>query len=248
MARLTVEEASETYEHAMRNVQPAGPGICSTCKTFIDPSFDRCYRCNQLPDLLDAVVPITYSEHLGQMHTALRNYKEAPEQAARYARVRLTAILWRFLAAHERCVAREVGVESFDLVTTVPSSTPERDERRASLRTIVGWCKPVADRLERVLRPTGRVPPGREFDPDRYQSSEDVSARDVLLIDDTWASGAHAQCAASALQSAGCRRVALVVIGRHIQPEWKVGGRTSGELLEEVPLRFDWGACAVHAS
>lgn len=38
------------------------------------------------------VVPITYSEHLGQMHTALRDYKGSPPRAQRYAMIRLAAM------------------------------------------------------------------------------------------------------------------------------------------------------------
>lgn len=249
MAQLTVTEASEAYQSSMRVVQRAASGICATCKTFIDPAYQVCYRCYQLPDLLDAVVPITYSEHLGQIHTALRNYKDAPEPAARYAQVRLTGILWRFIAAHESCVSRHVGIESFDLVTTVPSSTPERDDRRSALRNMVGWCRPVADRFERVLAPTGTVPPGREFKPDRYRSSQDLSGRRVLLIDDTWASGGHAHSAATALKTVGATVVALIVIGRHIRPDWNVTeSETSGDLLGKLPRQFEWDTCAVHAS
>jgi orotate phosphoribosyltransferase len=45
-----------------------------------------------------------------------------------------------------------------------------------------------------------------------------VAGADVLLVDDTWVSGASAQSAAAALKAAGARRVALVVIGRHVDP------------------------------
>jgi orotate phosphoribosyltransferase len=45
-----------------------------------------------------------------------------------------------------------------------------------------------------------------------------VSGEDVLLVDDTWVSGASAQSAAAALKLAGARRVAIIVLGRHIDP------------------------------
>jgi orotate phosphoribosyltransferase len=45
-----------------------------------------------------------------------------------------------------------------------------------------------------------------------------VAGAGVLLIDDTWVSGASAQSAAAALKAAGARRVALVVLGRHVDP------------------------------
>jgi hypothetical protein len=136
---LTVEEASETYISEMRNVLPPGTGICATCKTFVGgQQYSKCYSCNSQPSLLDTVVPITYSAHLGQIHTALRTYKEPRSaDAQRFASIRLTAILWRFLEAHEACIAAATGIERFSVVTTVPSSSRERDER-GSLRQIVG--------------------------------------------------------------------------------------------------------------
>jgi hypothetical protein len=41
----------------------------------------------------------------------------------------------------------------------------------------------------------------------------------VLLADDTWVSGGSAQSAAVALKLAGAARVAIVVLGRHLDPE-----------------------------
>ena len=42
---------------------------------------------------------------------------------------------------------------------------------------------------------------------------------DVLVVDDTWVSGGSAQSAAVALKLAGARRVAIIVLGRHINPD-----------------------------
>ena len=131
---LTVEEASQTYESAMRNVLPGGPTVCPTCGTWKPTPYPLCFACNKQPSHLAAVVPITYSEHLRQMHTVLRNYKDGLDEAVRdYAIPRLAAILWRFLDLHEACLAMAADVTAFDLVTTVPSSTPERDDSTAPI-------------------------------------------------------------------------------------------------------------------
>jgi predicted amidophosphoribosyltransferase len=248
---LTVREAAATYERAMRNVQRVGDGICAICHTFIDPAYDRCYKCASQPDTLDAVMPITYSEHLGQMHTALRGYKEGLPQVQQYATVRLASILWLFLEEHERCIAMAAGAvgEHFDVVVSVPSSTVARDDRRGNLRWIVSTgCGATADRYQRVLRPTDRVPSGREFDADRYMAALPVDGLDVLLVDDTWATGGHAQSAGAALDAAGARTVGLVVIGRHVRPDWRpvMDGPTSSEILGGLPRTFDWDTCCVH--
>jgi predicted amidophosphoribosyltransferase len=245
--QLTVHEASAAYIRAMRNVPAARDGLCEICSTFTPPEYSVCLSCSRQPNNLDVVVPITYSEHLGQMHHALRSYKDGVDEVQRYATPRLTAILWRFLDEHEDCVARAAGATVFDIVATVPSSSPEADEARMGLRTIVEWCEPISGRYERVLSATGAAPPGRMYHPGRY-TADRVDGQQILLIDVTWTAGGHAQSAAYALRSAGAERIALVVIGRHLRADWEVTpGKTSGDLFAELPLVFDWTTCAVHA-
>jgi predicted amidophosphoribosyltransferase len=242
-----VDEASEAYQRAMRNIAPAGPGICRVCWGFIDPAFATCYTCGHQPDCLDVMVPITYSEHLGQMHLALRNYKKAGSKTVRrHAAIRLAAILWRFLREHEECVAAAADVAGFDVVTIVPSSDPRRD-KNSPFRELTGWIEPVKSRMQRLLEPTGEVE-GREFDANRFRATGELSDQSVLLLDDTWATGGHARSAAQVLREAGASKVALVVIGRHVRPEYEpVDGETCGNLLRSLPEQFNWATCAVHS-
>ncbi len=102
-ASLTVEEASDAYTNAMRNPAAVRPGVCPICRTFHDPAYERCVACHRQPSNLDVLAPITYSVHAGQMHDALRNYKDDPRRdVRRFHAVRLTAILWRFLGRSGR--------------------------------------------------------------------------------------------------------------------------------------------------
>lgn len=248
MPELTVREASEAYQGAMRNIAPAGRGVCETCRTFVDPAYVQCYPCSRQPDWLDAVVPITYSEHLGQMHTALRNYKDGVGPVQWFAAPRLAGILWRFLDSHEPCIEAAAGAfDGFQMVTAVPSSSPDRDEQRGNLRWMVEVIGPVAGRFQRTLKPTGQVPAGREYNEGRYTAMGDVAHANILLVDDTWTRGGHAQSAAYALRQAGARRIALVVIGRHIHRTWELNpGETNAHRLDALPRRFRWDTCAVH--
>ncbi|MBV9819301.1 MAG: hypothetical protein JOZ07_13285 [Solirubrobacterales bacterium] len=241
---LTVAEAAGTYERALRGVVPAGPGVCRVCHTFIDEAYDTCYRCASDRQHLDAVVPITYSEQHGQIHTALRGYKDGPRAARFYVMPRLAAILWLFLEQHETCVAAACRVDAFDLVTTVPSSTREADERHGNLRWIVGEGSLVtADRFERTLTPAPGASAGRGVDAGRYRARRSLAGAAVLLVDDTWTSGGHAQSAAGALKAAGAAAVGCVVIGRHVNPAYAPDGRTCGQRLAALPRAFDWGVC-----
>jgi hypothetical protein len=247
-ARLTVEEASDAYANAMRNPAPRGPGVCPVCSTFHDPDYPRCYPCSQQPNHLDVLVPITYSVDSGQMHAALRGYKDDLDpQVRRFHAVRLTAILWRFLEQHERCVAAAAGIAEFATVTTVPSKTLERDEQRSQLRTIVGsWCTPTADRWQRALTPVEPPVLERTFSEDRYLASDSIKGTAVLLVDDTWTTGSAMQSAAAALRRGGARAVAGVAIGRHLRLDFGWDSGTTLERYRELPRSFDWSICAVN--
>ena len=70
-----------------------------------------------------------------------------------------------------------------------------------------------------TMRPRpGGDPWARSLDPDRFRAGPEVTGAGILLLDDTWASGASVQSAAVALKRSGARAVAVVVIGRHVPP------------------------------
>jgi len=69
------------------------------------------------------------------------------------------------------------------------------------------------------MRPRpGGDPWARSLDAGRFRAGHEVAGAEVLLLDDTWASGSSAQSASVALKQAGARAVAVVVIGRHVPP------------------------------
>ncbi len=243
--RLTVEEVSAPYANFMRTPAPSGPDVCRVCRTFTD-GYPTCFRCANQPDHLDAVVPITYAPSTKQMHTALRKYKDGPSAQVRDRFSRdLLAVFWRFIREHERCVAEAAGTPTFGVVTTVPSKTIARDDVRNRLRVMVGvHSQPTAERYRRVLRPVDRVTDERRVDADRYHATQSLDGSAVLLVDDTWTTGSSAQSAAATLRAAGAEAVALVVIGRYIDLDY----RDHRQRLEDVPRGFDWGTCAVHRS
>ena len=83
----------------------------------------------------------------------------------------------------------------------------------------------------------------REYDFLKYLAVRPLDGEAVLLVDDTWTTGANAQSAAAAVKAAGAGRVAAVAIGRHVNREW---GDNDRRLLE-LEGRFDWSRCALCA-
>lgn len=236
----TVADLTALYGNFMFNPRP-GPEVCRVCFNLTD-GFARCYACAHVEPWLDAVAPISYSVGGGQLHHALAHYKRLAGAAAERLSVELAAVLWRHLATHETCLARAAGIDAFELVATVPSGDMARDEHHP-LRRIVGeFVAPTRERHERLLRRSTQEVECRAFDARKYEAVRQLAGQSVLLIDDTWTTGANAQSAAATLRDAGSGPVAAVVIGRHLNREWHENDRR----LRALPRPFDWGSCALH--
>jgi predicted amidophosphoribosyltransferase len=238
----SVGELSALYENVLLAPR-RGPDVCGTCFNFT-AGYARCWACAHNQPALDAVAPISYSVAREQLHHALASYKRLDGDVARRLQAILAAILWRFLAAHEGCVAKAADTHRFDLVTTVPSGDRARDDGHP-LRTIVGeLVGPTRGRHRRLLRRAETDVPPRAFDANKFEATnQELEGRSILLIDDTWTTGASAQSAAAALKAAGAGPIAAVVIGRHLNREWHQNDRR----LRGIAQPFEWTHCALCA-
>jgi predicted amidophosphoribosyltransferase len=234
----TVRELSGLYENFLISPR-SGCGVCTTCFN-LTLGYTRCYACTQRQSVLDVVAPISYSVAGEQLHHALASYKRLEGEVARRLRAELASVLWRYLAKHERCVARAADTAGFELVTTVPSSDRDRDEHHPLHRMVGDLVGPARERYDRLLRRSNHNGSAREFDPRKYTATRSLDGGSVLLIDDTWTTGANAQSAAAALKQAGAGMVGAIVIGRHLNREWRENDRR----LRGIARPFDWSRCA----
>ena len=237
----TVAELTELYGNFML-VPRAGPGICQVCFTFTE-GHDRCFVCSRRNSALDVVVPISYSVAGGPQHHALAGYKRLTGDVARRLEVELAAVLWRFLSVHEPCVASSAPTGAFDIVTVVPSGSQERDGAHPLRRIVSELVRPTVERYQPVLSRSAASVPERTVDARKYEVAHPLGGESVLLIDDTWTTGANAESAAMALREAGAGPVAAVVIGRHVKRGWRENERR----LHDLSRPFDWSSCARHA-
>jgi predicted amidophosphoribosyltransferase len=237
----SVRELTALYENVMLGPR-RGSSVCGTCFNFTD-GYARCYACDHGRLILDGVAPVSYSVAREQLHHALASYKRLDGDVARRLSASLAAILWRFLAEHERCLALAAGTDRFELVTTVPSGDRTRDERHPLRWIVAELIRPTRDRHERLLRRSDVDVAQRSFNPEKFVATTRIDGRSVLLIDDTWTTGASAQSAAAALKAAGAGAVAAVVIGRHLNREW----RENDKRIRGIARPFDWSKCALCA-
>jgi hypothetical protein len=214
---------------------------CAVCRGPVRPGYARCYQCER-HDLLghgllaDAVVPVSYAVKGTALAEALWRYKScsAPSAPARRC---LLALLLTFLNDHGSCVWREAAMAPPDRLAVVPT----------------GYGRPGPHPLLRLASPYLRLPlaplamrpgrQGRDLDVHRFQAGLVRAGSGVLLLDDSWVSGASAQSASAALKLAGAARVAIVVLGRHLSP----ADPRAGPLIARLsPAPYDPSECAVH--
>ncbi|WP_369189051.1 hypothetical protein [Streptomyces sp. R08] len=241
----TVVGLSARYANFLVHPLRPGPGVCQVCHGTANAGYPTCWQCHQAGDILgagvaDAVVPLSLALKGEQYANELWRYKNATGPQQQYFRMGLAAVLWRFLALHEDCIAHHCAISGFDVVTTVPSTSGREDHPlREMVADVVGVAR---DRHRDLLAPTPAASAlGRSASAERY-ASQALWGENVLLIDDTWTTGNHAQSASTALKVAGAGSVAIVVLGRHLN----IGYGDTATYVEQARLRrFAWELCAI---
>jgi predicted amidophosphoribosyltransferase len=215
---------------AMLPIPSIQPGVCQSCRGGIDPTNELCWQCNQarsvfgdLPDLL----PIALTTADNPLYEALRSYKNhsLPSNVQLRHQRMAAAVLTEFTMSHRECIG------PFDAVANVPSQT------REAVKGLIDHCSQLSSVYEPTLAPN-RSWSGRDMTLDRYSTTRSVEGERILLVDDTFVSGASIFSAVHALISAGATVVGPIAIGRHMKPEWRPSARIL-TALQSVPWRRD---------
>lgn len=185
--------------------------VCSVCRNGIDPAWPLCPSCNKAHvrlGSLDPIIPVSLSIHGEQLHFALRKYKDADDADIRQRMaLRLAALLTVFVHYHSKCLG------DWDIIVPVPSTS------RNALTPVLDMT-PHRKKVVELLHPSDDFDPdGRDVDPARFSVDSDPRGTRVLLLDDTFTTGASMFSARAALMNAGAVVVQAVVLGRHIRPD-----------------------------
>ena len=250
MDRPPVREVTDPVAHAEHELAEAAgaylhntvrdPGVtCAVCTTPVSGS-QRCLSCERAYTagaLGDVVAPLIYGIKGSPSAGVLRGYKDDPR---RFMRDRYTLIVNRLLylgiALHERCVERLAG-QPVDVRLAIPSLKdrpgPHPFAAIARAMNAVSQSPHLAPRLAALS--------DHSISACRFLLTPDVdlSRRHVLLLDDTWTSGACAHSAALTMRRAGAQRVSVMVVGRWLAPGYAHNSR----FIEALHSPYDPRVC-----
>lgn len=201
-----------TYLHS--TVRESGV-TCSVCSAPVD-GYARCIPCNGHAGsgltLADRVGSLIYAvEPDSQAYRVVRNYKAALSGAS--LRDTMRALLALGLRGHFSCAAKLSGLATHGWAV-VPST-----RARTALHDLVVGLSQRGD-AEVPVRFVGMAG-SRELRPAEWQIDTAVPIPEhVVLVDDSWVTGAHAQAVACALKSAGIRQVSIFTVARVLDPRW----------------------------
>ncbi len=219
----TVREVAESLTDICTPVPRAGAGVCDRCHGSPNPGWSTCWSCSNTESQVSApcelVVPISLYEIPSQLHHELRYYKGAYTGHYKDVATKFTthaaALAGHFLAQHGACIATAAG-GGWDVVTTVPSSGSRQGQH--PLVSAINMVPGLRETHETLLG-KGSVTVGHNTaDDNGFAPLRQLGGERVLLVDDTFTSGARAQSAASAINLSGGTVVAIVPIGRVINP------------------------------
>ena len=154
-------------------------GICPVCHSSCPEEYTTCYPCRQASHLdPPSILPISMSIDREAVHRHLRMYKDAPDELTRSRMsVRLAALLSVFMENHAGCVGE------WDVATCVPSV------QRTAMESVLARLNRFQGRTVSALHAASGHGT-RDLDADRFEVVTDVSGQRVLLLDDTFTTGA----------------------------------------------------------
>jgi hypothetical protein len=210
----------------LRNVIREPRVTCAVCSTPC-PGYQYCHRCltqsRQQHQLADQVASLTYAVAGQQAGYVMRGYKANPAVDEHRNVVAMTAILG--LGLHSECAGRLRGVDVSHWAT-IPSLPA-----RAGTHPLRALVAQAAVGQEITLVAAATTGNARAVDPNHFTAAPLPQGAHLMLIDDTWASGGHAQSAAIAGRAAGAGHVSVLAVARWIDPAWRIDDETNGSFL-----------------
>lgn len=233
------------YGSYLHNVQPRVSGVCRTCAAPVGPNYTLCRSCDLTARaagspraLVDRIAFMTYAIEGGQAYSALRGYK-TPAAQRRHWNAVATWTVW-FLRRHAPAAHHLAGSRGEPWRwATIPSVRSGRTGEHPLHRIVAHTWAAHAEAPLVLTRLDDDH--DRGYTPDRFTAKPLPPGSHVVLIDDSWTTGANLQSAATALKAAGSGRVSAMVLGRLLRSDWEPTRRfiTDGGLAATFDPRLN---------
>lgn len=247
--KITAKQlASALGSGFLRNTIREDGVTCSVCTREVD-GFPRCWRCNDdrvrasagKHRLANLVLPLAYGVDGVQSGHMMRNYKWR-QGAVVLSRKQLALRLWVALTTHRACIKSTVDTP-LTAWATVPSSSARTGPH--PLMAVAAAASPPGTPITLVPGPKF-IAESRAFEPERWALAEPGASagHHVLLIDDTWTTGARVQSGAMALAADGAAAVTILVLARWLDPSYPATATFLRERVSQQPV-YDPMICPV---
>ena len=219
LARFPVALAALAGGYLRNTVRVPGE-TCQVCTTRFMYTRTHCEPCDQQrqqfgDQLADAVGIAIYARDasLSQSGRVMHGYKASPPEQRLWEVASLLAGVT--IGIHSRCAERLTGAHPVDGWSTVPSGRARGGEH--PMHRLAAAFAPGEEVVVRSGRTTGLE---RRVDPSRIDVARPVQGTHLLVLDDTWTTGAQAQSVAVALRQAGAERTSILTLARWYNFEW----------------------------
>lgn len=199
---------------------------CETCATPIPKAgFLLCWECNQQrrsgSPLADRVIALTYSVDGQQSNLDMHRYKSPMSDERRFASdawQRLSLLVVGFGLWHAGCLVpfSRTPVTGLAVVPSLrgrPGPHP--------LTGLTGYLPRAWERVElKAETRSDSAEDRRSLRPANFSVPDPaaVENRHIVVFEDTWVRGGHAQSASAALRAAGAAEVTVLAIARRLSP------------------------------
>jgi predicted amidophosphoribosyltransferase len=195
--------------------------VCNYCLGPVS-KFRQCFGCHSVfhkagapRQLRSRVVPMTSALNPSRWYSALSNYKKFQPDLKRV----LASVAHHFIARNTNNVRALLGGHP-DIITVVPSKRGLQFEEQPLARAL-RLVDPIAEKLKHTLvHVSGQSVPHQGFNADAFGPGPvRVAGKLVLLVEDSWVSGATAVSAAGTLLALGAKDVLIAPVARVITQE-----------------------------
>jgi len=227
----------------LRNTMWTSPTTCSYCAGIsANPDYRDCYPCNWTyqpsPETSDKRGFVSYGWDHSQSAHVMYGCKEAVPNRQAY---RLVSIML-FYALHEHLHCSADPVHGPPTAWATVPSLRDRGHPQA-LHTIASGL--LRNMPEATLTRSDDVREPQSLRSENFTVRADVRGQHIVLIDDTWTTGGHAESAVAALKRAGATRVTLLILARWLDPG---RGNTDAFMKHELTWDFDPDRCPLGAA